>query len=592
MKRFLFTAVFTALSCVPTLAASLAFDLDDGAILLPPGFRAVVVADELVVDRKIGKNSDRLRFLAVAPNGDLYAKTYFGGILALRDTDGDGRADVKEEFGAGGGTGLAVRGEWLYHSTNTAVYRYRLTPGELVPKGEPELIVGGLPDDKKTHDAKSFAFDGEGRLLVEIGAPYNVYSDGDRARGAKGKDATEFMKTHAGFWRFDANKPGQTREDGFHFSTGHRHSIALAWNPVAKDFFMAMMGRDQMNTVAPEFYNEQDNAERVAEEFHRLREGSNLGWPYTYYDPIRNARMVAPEFGGNNEKQAEPGKYQDPLIAFPGHWAPLQMAFYNGEQFPEKYRGGAFIAFHGSWNRAPKAQQGFKVAFVPFDEKGMPVGGYETFADGFSGRTEFTSTRDARRRPAGLAVGPDGSLYIGDSVRGRIWRIVYVGNNPARRPSEGAAPAKTAPPTPAAVAPVVTEKAAAPKAEAAVPASVSAAVSTAPAPAAVLPKRGARLYAQQCATCHMADGGGVQSLQPPVTGSEVVTGDVNLLIDVILRGPAAVLPADRTRYANAMPAFPQLKDAEIADLLTYMRGSFGNQAGAVTAAQVTGRRGK
>ncbi|MGC4072055.1 MAG: PQQ-dependent sugar dehydrogenase [Nibricoccus sp.] len=572
---------FTSLT--PLLAASLsaalpAPDADNGAISLPPGFAAVVVADNLVVGHKTGNNADRLRFLAVAPNGDVYAKMSSGGIFALRDTDGDGKADVKEEFGSGGGTGIAVHDGWLYHSTNRAIYRYRLTPGELVPKGEPELVVSGLPNEIPTHEAKAFTFDGDGRLLVEVGSPYNVYSDGDRAKGAKGKDATEFLKTHGGYWRFDAGKTGQAFADGYHYSTGHRHSLAIAWNKTSKEFFMVMMGRDQLNTVAPDFYDEQDNAERVAEEMHLLREGVNLGWPYTYYDPIRKARMVAPEFGGDNKKLAEAGKYPEPIVAFPAHWAPLQMAFYNAEQFPAKYRGGAFIAFHGSWNRAPKSQQGYLVAFVPFDEKGMAAGGYETFADGFSGRTEFTSTRDARYRPAGLAVGPDGSLYVGESEKGRIWRIMYVGNNPARRPSEGATP----PP------PAKTVKAAAP----AVTEPVAKADVKPAGPARELPARGRRVYVQQCATCHMADGTGVASLQPSLTNNAIVEGDAGRLIEVILRGPAAVLPADRPRYSNVMPGFPHLTNAELADLLTYVRGSFGNDAPPVTAADVAAKRAK
>jgi glucose/arabinose dehydrogenase/mono/diheme cytochrome c family protein len=583
MKTLLtFTGVTTLLT-IQAFAALPAPDADNGGISLPPGFAAVVVADNLVVGHKTGNNTDRLRFLAVAPNGDVYAKTSFGGIIALRDTDGDGKADVKQEFGSGGGTGIAVHDGSLYHSTNDAVYRYRLTPGELVPAGEPELMVSGLPNEKHTHDAKSFTFDDRGHLLVEVGSPYNVYSDGDRGRGAKGRDATEFLKTHGGFWRFDADKPGQAFADGFHFSTGHRHSLAVAWNRTAQAFFMVMMGRDQLNTVAPEFYDDQDNAERVAEEMHRLHEGVNLGWPYTYYDPIRKARMVAPEFGGDNEKRAEPGKYDEPLVAFPAHWAPLQMAFYYGEQFPEKYRGGAFIAFHGSWNRAPKSQQGYKVAFVPFDEKGMPTGEYESFADGFSGRVDFTSTRDARFRPAGLAVGPDGSLYVGDSEKGRIWRIFYVGNNPARRTSEGATSKSSEDAQSGKRAPVasVTPVSAVEKEQ-----------STSTKPARELPARGRKIYAQQCATCHMADGSGVASLQPALTNDPIVSGDAARLIDVVLRGPAAVLPADRPRYANAMPGFAHLTNAELADLLTFVRGSFGNDAPAVKTADVAAKRAK
>jgi glucose/arabinose dehydrogenase len=521
-------------------------DPDDGAIKLPPGFRAVVVADDL----------GPLRFLTVAPNGDVYVKTRREGIIALRDTSGDGRADVKEAFGSGGGTGIALRDGWLYHSTTTGVYRYRLAPGELVPKGEQETIVSGLPAEKQ-HDAKSFAFDDQGRLLVEVGSPSNSYGDPDRARGAKGRDATEFLSTHGGFWRFDADRQNQTQADGLHYSTGHRHMLSLAWNPVSRAFFVVMMGRDQLSTVDPDHYTDDDNAEKPAEEMHVLRDGSNFGWPYTYYDPIQKARMVAPEFGGDNSKRAEPGKYPDPLIAFPGHWAPLQMTFYRGEQFPAKYRGGAFIAFHGSWNRAPRPQKGYNVTFVAFDEKGMPRGSYEVFADGFAGKDEFTVPREARFRPGGVAVGPDGTLYVSDTEKGRVWRIFYTGET--ARASAAAA-------TPVAVAKASPAKPAGP---------------------------GLEIYQRACAVCHMIDGTGVAGMQPPLVGDAVAAGPPATLIRVVLFAPKNVLPANRPRLgSNEMPAFDALTDKEIADLLTYVRREFGKKPGTITAAQVAAQRAK
>ncbi|HEX7470396.1 MAG TPA: PQQ-dependent sugar dehydrogenase, partial [Verrucomicrobiae bacterium] len=436
------------------------------------------------------------------------------------------------------------------------VYRYKYTPGELVPTGEPETIVSGLPAGRQ-HDAKVFAFDGDGRLLVEVGSPYNVYSEPDRQRGAKGMDATEFLQTHGGFWRFDANKLNQTLADGFHFSTGHRHSLALAWNPVSTNFFMVMMGRDNMNTVDPDHYDELDNAERDAEEMHVLREGINLGWPYTYWDPIKKARMVGPEFGGDNHKRDENPLYDKPIIAFPGHWAPLQMTLYTGTQFPEKYRGGMFVAFHGSWNRAPRSQAGYKVAFVPFDEKGMPRGTYEAFADDFAGKEEFTNTRDARFRPCGLAVGPDGSLYVTDTEKGRIWRIIYTGE---KSPAGGRK-------------------------------SIIAATQTAPLIGADTP--GGKIYAQACAACHMPNGSGVPNMQPALVGNKVVAGDTTQLINVLLRGPAAVLPADREKFSNVMPPFGAvISDADIAGVINYLRKNFAPGAPEVTADQVAAQRAK
>ena len=548
MKTRMAAALLALASAAMADAALPTPDKDDGAIKLPAGFRALVVADEL----------GPLRFMTVAANGDIYVKMRTVGIIALRDADGDGRAEIRAAFGSGGGTGVAIRDGWLYHSTTTAVYRYRLTPGELVPKADPELVVSGLPDERQ-HNSKSFAFDESGLLYVEVGSPSNSFGNPDRAKGAKGGDPTEFLKTHGGFWRFDPSRLDQKQADGYHYSTGHRHILALARNPVSKAFFVVMMGRDQLNTVAPESYTDDDNAEAPAEEMHVLREGGSFGWPFTYFDPRKNARMVAPEYGGDNQKRAEPGKYPDPLVAFPAHWAPLQMAFYGGDQYPSKYRGGAFVAFHGSWNRAPRPQRGYNVAFVPFDERGMPRGGYEVFADGFAGKDEFTATREARFRPCGLAVGPDGSLYVADSEKGRIWRIVYTGEAPAAVP------------------------AAAPTAASAPATATTAAASQEP---------GAKVYGDVCAVCHMPDGSGVPNMQPALQGSGMLAGDPAALVRLVLYGGDAVLPENRPRFENPMPPLMALSDQQIADVLNYARRMFAKAASPIAAQDVAAQRNK
>jgi glucose/arabinose dehydrogenase len=409
------------LASLLALTASLAValpppDPTNGDITLPDGFGAVVVADDL----------SGLRFITVSPSGDVFVKTRRSGIIALRDTDGDGRADEKREFGSGGGTGIAWRDGWLYHSTDDDIYRYALPDGTLEPKTDAELIVKGLPNERQ-HAAKSIAFDGDGRLYSDVGAPSNAGGNPDRVLNAKGVRPSPILERHAGVWRFDAAKPSQDQvRDGHRFSTGSRHILALNWNPVSRAMFVVMMGRDQLNTVAPQFFDAKANSELPAEEMHRLDEGANLGWPYTYWDPMKKARFLAPEYDGDGKKQPEE-KYSAPLVAFPAHWAPMQMAFNSGENFPERYHGGAFVAFHGSWNRAPEPQKGYKVVFVPFGPDGMPTGEYETFADGFAGTGEIKSPGDARFRPCGVAFGPDGSLYVSDSQKGRVWRIFHTG---------------------------------------------------------------------------------------------------------------------------------------------------------------------
>ena len=537
-------AVVLGAASVLRLAAALPVpDPDNGGLELPPGFRALIVADNLMANRPT--KEDQLRFLAVGPNGDLYAKTYHGGIIALRDKDGDGRFEEHQEFGTGGGTGIGFRGNWLYQSTNDAVYRYALKPGELVPSSAPETVISGLPDGHQ-HDAKSFAFGGDGQLYVEVGSPSNAYGNPDRAYNPPGTvslDPTEFLKTHGGWWRFDPDKLNQTQADGYHFSTGHRHMLAISWNRGAQAFYVVQMGRDQLNIVAPEYYDELDNAERVAEVMHRLDEGANFGWPYTYWDPIKKARMLAPEFGGDNRKRAEAGKYPDPIIAYPAHWAPLQMSFYYGEQFPAKYRHGVFQAFHGSWNRAPQPQEGFNIGFVPFDEHGNRTGDYEMFARNATG---------PRYRMGGIAVAPDGSLYVSETDRGRIWRIIYTGETTA-------APAGRA---------------------------VASTPFGHPIDAGTLHLPGHEVYLQYCAACHMADGAGAAPMQPALAGSTVAAGDPQQLIAVVLRGPAAVLPANRPKYQNVMPAFNVLTDEQVSQVLTFVREAFAAHAAPITAAQV------
>jgi glucose/arabinose dehydrogenase/mono/diheme cytochrome c family protein len=539
-------------TCVFDIKAELPTpDPDDGGLKLPPGFHALVVAD------KLGGS----RFLTVAPNGDVYLR--HTNIMVLRDTKGDGHLKPLQSFGVDCGkgqdsTGIAFHGDYLYYSNKNTIYRYKMTPGQPVPTGDPETIVKDLPGSAG-HQAKSITFDAEGNMYIDIGSPQNVYSRGDRGLHAKGLDATEFLKTRGGIWRFKSDVPNQTEADGYRFITGERHTIAIAFNPVSKQLFGVMMGRDNLSSVDPADYTAQDNAEDVAEEMHQLKDGANWGWPYTYYNPLTKVRMIAPEYGGDNKKKAEPGKYEDPVVAFPGHWAPLQMTFYTGTQFPEKYRNGAFVAFHGSWNRAPLPQAGYNVAFVPFDSKGMPLGTYEVFADNFAGAPVIYSPGKAKYRPSGVAVGPDGSLYV-CSDNGRIWRIIYTGK--VTKPSLSLSP--------------VTD-------------SLFGRTPSRQAPVNVSPKvlaSGLQVYTANCAACHQVDGSGVPNIQPALTNDDIVTGDPTLLVRAVLQGPASVLPPGRPIYSNKMPPFSRLTDQQIADVLTYIRHDFGHQTSTISARQV------
>lgn len=173
----------------------------------------------------------------------------------------------------------------------------------------------------------------------------------------------------------------------------------------------------------PQFYDAKSGAELPAETFYRLKNGQDGGWPYVYWDQFKNKKILSPEFGGDGNKEGAPNAIT-PLAAFPGHLAPNALLFYTGKQFPEKYRNGAFIAFHGSWNRNPEFQEGFYVVFLPMKD-GKPTGEWEIFADGFTGKGKIMSPREAQHRPCGLAMAADGSILVSDDARGWVWKIIY-----------------------------------------------------------------------------------------------------------------------------------------------------------------------
>ena len=391
---------------------------DNAGLTLPAGFCALVVADQL----------GAARHLTVAPNGDVFVaiagrRDAPGGVIALRDTTGDGVADVRVHFGGGAGDDVAFFGDHLYYTTNDAVLRYPWTSGALEPAGAADTIVRDLPVGG--HRAKEIVITADGAMYVNIGSLTNSCQEQDRTVGSPGKDPCPELATRAGIWRFDPNRAGQTEADGVRFATGMRNSVALALRPQDGKLYAVVHGRDQLfqnwGTVG---YDSVAGAEKPAEKFVRVDQGDDYGWPYCYYDPQLDRYVLSPEYVGDGTKPGRCASVPRPLIGFPGHWAPLGLRFYGGTAFPPRYAGGAFIAFHGSWNRAPMPQAGYKVVFVPFAGD-VPAGKWEVFADGFAGG--HIDPREAAHRPVGVAQGPDGSLYVSDDQGGRIYRIVYRG---------------------------------------------------------------------------------------------------------------------------------------------------------------------
>jgi glucose/arabinose dehydrogenase len=390
-----------------SVATSPPCDPDNGGLVLPEGFCATVVASGL----------GPVRQLAVAPNGDLYAALSgkpgdnTGGVLAFRDRNGDGKPDERASFGPGGGNDVKIHNGYLYFALNDRVVRFRLHSSKLEPDGKGETVVSALPADGG-HVAKSLAFRPGGEMYVNVGSATNSCQQTDRLPASRGKDPCRELERRAGIWQFSADRLEQRFEDGRRAATGLRNALALVTQPGTEELYAAVHGRDQLSDNWG--FSDEVNANNPAEELVRIGIGDDFGWPYCYYSNTYKKKVLAPEYGGDGQKVGRCASAKAPLLAFPGHWAPMALAFYDADQFGASYKGGLFVAFHGSWNRAPLPQAGYRVTFVPF-KAGRPTGEYSTFATEKGGPTSL--------RASGVAVAPDGSLYISADQNGKIWKV-------------------------------------------------------------------------------------------------------------------------------------------------------------------------
>ena len=414
-----FSSLFISmlLAHVSTSAQNIKPDADNAGLTLPTGFAALKVADNL----------GRTRHIAVNKQGAIYAKLERldngKGIVVLKDTDGDGRAETKTSFGNYIGTGIAIKGNYLYAASNKEVFKYALNEsGDVVDENAAATIVSGLMD-KGQHNSKSITLDNAGNIYVNIGAPSNACQEKDRTKGSMGMMPCPILDSAGGIWQFKVDQLNQSYASGVRYATGLRNVVGLDWNNQLNQLFVTQHGRDMLNNLYPDLYDTTTSAELPSETMYAIKKGDNAGWPYIYYDHFKGKKMMAPEYGGDGIKTVD-DKFINPAIAFPGHMAPNGLLFYTGNQFPARYKNGAFIAFHGSWNRSPLPQEGYYIVFVPY-ENGKPTGKWEVFANGFSGKSVVKNPRDAQHRPCGLAEGPDGSLYISDDVKGTIYRIMY-----------------------------------------------------------------------------------------------------------------------------------------------------------------------
>ena len=430
-------AAFALIAAGPAAhAAGPACPAADTAITLPSGFCATVFADDL----------GHVRHMVVAPDGVLYANTWSGRyyhnaapptggfLIALRDTKGIGRADDVERFGPGaaqgaaGGTGIALYRNFIYAEVNDRIVRYRLPAAGIAPLTAPETIVSGLPLTGD-HPMHPFVIDAEGHLYVDLGSATNACQKENRMPGSPGLQPCTELETRAGIWRYDANKTDQAFSPAARYSTGLRNGEGLSFDAQGR-LFATMHGRDQLQQNWPHLYTVKQGADLPSEELVELRQGADFGWPECYFDGGQKKLVLAPEYGGpefgagGGRKVGDCAQKQAPVAAFPAHWAPNDLLIYDGTAFPKPYQGGAFIAFHGSWNRAPEPQGGYNVVFQPLAD-GKASGNFIVFADGFAGGDKTPG--GAAFRPTGLAMAPDGALFISDDVHGRIWRVTWQG---------------------------------------------------------------------------------------------------------------------------------------------------------------------
>lgn len=523
-------------------------------LILPPGFRAQVVFEGTGESRELYIREDGDLFVSLA---DIRSGDH---VLGLRDDDGDHMIDTVQSFHSittpenrrTPQAHIEYHDNHLFAVDNENIVRFPLPPGALTPSGTAQTIVRGIPY-QESHRGRTLSIDPDGWIYVNIGAPSNACQTVSKTTGSPGMDPCPELDQYAGIWRWRSDVVEQTRADGERYATGIRNAIAQTWDADYGALYVAQMGRDRLDSLWPGLFTSEQNAALPAEEFFRVEKGQNFGWPYCYYDGEKQLKVLAPEYGGDGSIVGRCADFADPDVAFPAHYSPSSIAFYHAEQFPEHYQGGAFVALKGSWNRAPLPQDGYIVAFVPFNNgqpinNGQPTGEWETFADGFTGFETLYERANAVYRPQSVAIHPDGSLYILDNNAGRIWRVVWTGDT-----------------TPVEVPTRDNDR------------ELMVATSQEP---------GAELYRQFCSSCHQPSGGGVPGQFPPLAGADWVTGDKGRLIRIVMHGMEGLIERNGEQYSEIMPGHAFLDEEQLALLLTYVRSAFGNAAEPVHEAEV------
>jgi glucose/arabinose dehydrogenase len=349
-----------------------------------PGFEVSLFAEDLNNPRSIYilPNHDVLVVQAIREFPDRPDKSA-NRITLFRDTDNDGKPDVREVFltGLNMPHGMLLVGDWFYVGNTNGVVRYPYRAGQTKIDGKGEKIldlpVGG-------HYTRNLLADPAGKkIYIAVGSASNVDEENQ--------------------WEKDPRRAGivEINPDGGGariFANGLRNAVGMDWQPTTKALWTVVNERDLLgDDLVPDYLTS-------------VRDGAFYGWPYSYFGQHEDPRK-------KGQRPDLVAKAVKPDYALGAHVAALGLAFYNGKSFPARYHGGAFIGMHGSWNRSKMV--GYKVAFIPF-QNGQPAGPVEDILTGFTAdRDKF----EAHGRPVGVTVAPDGSLLVADDGGGKIWRV-------------------------------------------------------------------------------------------------------------------------------------------------------------------------
>jgi glucose/arabinose dehydrogenase len=348
---------------------------------VPEGFTVNVYAEGL----------NNPRWLALTPEGDvLVTETRDNRITLLQDTDNDGVADRNFVFadksnGLNIPFGMAFRDNYFFLGNHDAVKRFDYTQGQLKLKGEGKQIATLPGGGYNQHWTRNVVVSPtEDKLYVSIGSRSNA-------------DVEELPRASIQTMDFEGNNQET-------FAFGLRNPVGLDFHPITKKLYTTVNERDGLgDDLVPDY-------------FTSVVKGGFYGWPYSYLSP----NLLDPRYENDTTNSELVSKTITPEVLIKSHSAPLGMQFYEGETFPEKYHHGAFVAFRGSWNR--NEGTGYKLVFIPFDEKGNPKGYYEDFLTGFLVDRTIPSTWG---RPVGVLVLPDGSLLFTEEANGVIYRVQY-----------------------------------------------------------------------------------------------------------------------------------------------------------------------